>query len=74
VKRRLRDSGLLGRVPLFSVCSFAHLNLLLASLRCGFFFATLLRRPVSQSRLFTVDVETGVFCGYYLMKLPVEDL
>jgi hypothetical protein len=30
-------------------------------------------RPASQSHLFTVDVETGV-CGYYLMKLPVEDL
>ena len=34
---------------------------------------TLPRRAASQSRLFTVDVETGV-CGYYLMKLPVEDL
>ena len=41
VKRRLRDAGLLGRVPLSSVCSFAHLNLLflLAGLRYGFFFA-----------------------------------
>ena len=44
------------------LCSFAHLNLflLLASLRYGFFFATLPRRPASQSCLFTVDVETGV--------------
>jgi hypothetical protein len=43
-------------------CSFAHLNLLfsLSSLRYGFFFATLPRRPASQSRLFTVDVVTGV--------------
>ena len=47
----------------FSVqCSFAHLNLyfLLVSLRYGFFFAALPRRLTSQSRLFTVDVETGV--------------
>ena len=44
------------------LCSFAHLNLLflLANLRYGFFFATLSRRPASRSRLFTVDVETGV--------------
>ncbi|MBN3274935.1 TBL1R protein, partial [Polyodon spathula] len=44
------------------LCSFAHLNLffLLASLRYGFVFATLSRRPASRSRLFTVDVETGV--------------
>ena len=44
------------------VCSFAHLNLflLLASLRYGFFFATLPRRPASRSRLLTVDVRTGV--------------
>ena len=50
------------RVPLSSVCYFAHLNLffLLASLRHGFFFATLPRRPASRSSLFTVDVETGV--------------
>jgi hypothetical protein len=32
----------------------------LASLRYGFFFATLPRRSASRSRLFTVDVETGV--------------
>jgi hypothetical protein len=32
----------------------------LASLRNWFFFATLPRRPVSWSRLFTFDVETGV--------------
>ena len=43
------------------LCSFAHLNVLflLASVRYG--FATLPRRPASWSRLFTVDVETGVF-------------
>ena len=57
------------------LCSFAHFNILslLARLRYGFSFATLPRRPASRSRLFTVDVETGV-CGYYLMKLPGEDL
>ena len=32
----------------------------MASLRYGFFFATLPRRPASRSDLFTVDVETGV--------------
>ena len=44
------------------MCSFAHLNILflLASLRYGFFFAALPRRPAYRSRLFTVDVETGV--------------
>ena len=44
------------------LCYFAHLNifLLLASLRYGLFFATLPRRPASRSRLFIVDVETGV--------------
>ena len=42
--------------------SFAHLSILflLASLRYGFFFATRPRRSASWSRLFTVDVETGV--------------
>ena len=30
----------------------------MASLRYGFFFATLPKRPASRSRLFTVDVET----------------
>jgi hypothetical protein len=38
----------------------------------AFFFATLPRKLASRSHLFTVDVET-VVCGYYLMKLPVED-
>jgi hypothetical protein len=33
----------------------------------------LLRRPAFQSRLFIVDVETGIL-WVYLMKLPVEDL
>ena len=52
----------LSSVPLSSVCSIAHLNLsfLLASLRYGFFFAIQPRRPASRSRLFTIDVETGV--------------
>ena len=57
VKRRLRDTGLLGRVPLSSVC------VLLPILIIYFYwpaFATLPRRPASQSRIFTVDVETGV--------------
>jgi hypothetical protein len=31
------------------------------------------RRPISRSCLFTVDVRL-VFYGYYLMKLPVEEL
>ena len=54
--------SLFSNLPLSSVCSFAHLNILflLASLRYGFFFATLPRRPASRSRLFTVDIETGV--------------
>uniref|UniRef100_A0AAY5KH56 Zona pellucida sperm-binding protein 4 n=1 Tax=Esox lucius TaxID=8010 RepID=A0AAY5KH56_ESOLU len=40
------------------LCSSAHLNLffLLASLRYCFFFATLPRWPLSQIRLFTVDI------------------
>ena len=42
------------------LCSFAHLNLFLASLRYGFFFATLPRSPSSRSHFFTVDVETSV--------------
>ena len=62
VKRRLRDAGLLGRVPLFSVCVL--LPILIFSfywpLRYGFLFATLPRRPASRSCLFTVNVETGV--------------
>jgi hypothetical protein len=29
-------------------------------MRYGFFFATLPRRPASRSRLFTLDIETGV--------------
>ena len=55
VKRRLRDA-------VQCLCYFAHLNLLflLPSLRYGFFFSTLPRRPASLSHLFTVDVETGV--------------
>ena len=44
------------------LCSFAHLNFvfLLASLRYGFFCATLPGRPASRSHLFTADVETGI--------------
>jgi hypothetical protein len=44
------------------LCSFTHLHFLflLATLNYSFFFATLPRRPASWSRLFTVDVETGV--------------
>ena len=63
VKRWLRDAGLLGRVPLSSVCVLLLILIfyfLLASLRYGFFFTTLPRRPTSWSCLFIVDVETGV--------------
>lgn len=35
------------------------------SLRYGFFFATLSRKPASQSHLFTVHVETGLFLGLF---------
>ena len=53
VKRRQQDAGFLRRV------SKNKQYLRLASLRYGFFFATLPRRPASRSRLFTVDFETG---------------
>lgn len=58
---------LFSNLPMSSVCSFAHLNLffLLASLRYGFFFPTLPRRPASRSYLFTVDDETGVLRVLY---------
>ena len=46
VKRRLRDADLLGRVPLSSVCVLFPILILIFLL--------------SQSRLFAVDVETGV--------------
>ena len=53
------DRGNLLRSPV-SVCVLLPILIfLLASLRFGFFFATLPRRT-SRSRLFTVDVETGV--------------
>ncbi|CDQ89966.1 unnamed protein product [Oncorhynchus mykiss] len=50
VKRQLWDAGLLGNSFVQCLCSFAHLNLLflLPSLRYGFFFATLPRKPASQ--------------------------
>jgi hypothetical protein len=64
VKRRLRDAGLLGKVPLSSVCVLLHI--IIYSIywpvwdTVWFFFATLTRNPASRSHLFTVDVETGV--------------
>ena len=71
VKRRLRDES----SSVQCLCYFANLNLffLLANLRYGFFFANLPKRPASRvaSSLLTLRL---VFCGYYLMKLPVEDL
>ena len=62
VKRRLLDAGLVGRVPLSSVC------VLLPILIFSFYWPVwdvsfslqLPRRPASRSRLFTVDIETGV--------------
>ena len=59
--RRLRDAVLLGRVPLSSVCVLLPIlifSFLLASMRYGFFFATLPRRPASRSRLFNVYIDT----------------
>lgn len=56
----------------FNIPPFSELLFLLATLRYGFFSSTLPRKP-SQSRLFTVGTES-VFCGGYLMKLPIEDL
>jgi hypothetical protein len=43
---------LFSNLPLSSVCSFAYLNLffLLASLRYGFFFATLPTRPAKKEK------------------------
>ena len=56
------------------LCSFAHLNLffLLPSLRYGFFFAALPRRPASRGVASSLLMLRLVFCGYYLMKLSVE--
>ena len=60
VKRRLRDAGLLDRVPLSSVLLPILTFYFYWPVWDGFFFATLPRRPASRSRLFTVNVETGV--------------
>ena len=76
VKRWLRDAGLLGRVPLSSVC------VLLPILIFSFYwpvwdmaFSLQLclegQHPRVASSLLTLRL---VFCGYYLMKLPAEDL
>ena len=73
--RKCHNAGLLGRVPLSSVCSFAHLNLffLLASLRYGFSLQLCLegQHPGVSSSLLTLRL---MFCMLYLMKLPVEDV
>ena len=62
MKRRLQDAGLLGRVPLSSVCG--RLPILIFSFYWPVwdmaFSLQLSRRPASQSGLFTIDVETGV--------------
>ena len=42
------------------LCPVCVLFFLLVSLRHGFFFETLPRKPASRSRLFTVNVEIGV--------------
>ena len=60
VKRWLLDAGLLGRVPLSSVCSFVHLYLLflLASLRYIFLqlcYGTFYRQVSNQLNLPQVD-------------------
>jgi hypothetical protein len=52
VKRRLLDAGLCRQSSSVQcLCTFAHMNIsfLLASLRYGFFFATLPRRQASRS-------------------------
>ena len=52
------------------LCSFAHLDLLFTEI--WLFLAALPRRhPRVASSLLTLRL---VFCEYYLMKLPVEDL
>ena len=63
VKRRLRDAGLLGRVAkkkpylrLANKNKIFKMGKRTQTLDKG----TLPRRPASRSRLFTVDVETGV--------------
>jgi hypothetical protein len=62
VKRRLRDSALLGRVakkkPHFRLTN--KKNIKMGKRTQTLDRGTLLRRPASRSRLFTVDVETVV--------------
>ena len=69
VKWRLRDAGLPGIVPLSGVCVLLPI---LIFINIGqseiwlFLWNSLQQHPRVASSL--------VFCGYYLMKLPVEDL
>ena len=42
------------------ICPVCVLFFLLVSLRHGFFFETLPRKPASRSHLFTVNIEIGV--------------
>ena len=57
-----RDAGLQCRVPLSSVCVILLILIFYFYWPVWdiFFFATLHRRSASRSRLFTVEVETGV--------------
>ena len=75
VKRRLQDAGLLGRVAKkkpYLRLAYKKKMLKMGKRTQTLDRVTLPRRPASRSRRFTVDVE--VFCGYYLTKLPAEDL
>ena len=69
VKRRLRDAGLLGRDPLSSVC--VPLPILIFSFYWPVWDMGFSLQLRVASSLLTLRL---VFCGYYLMKLPVEDL
>ena len=67
---------LFSNLPLSGVCVLLPILIffLLASLRYGFFFATLPRRSASRSRLFTVDVETGVLRVLFNYLTPLSIL
>ena len=66
--------GILGRVPLFSVCVLLTILLVYWPVWDVAFSLQLClegQHPGVASSLLTLR---RVFCGYYLMKLPVEDL
>ena len=74
VKRRLWDVSLLGRVPLSSVCVLLPILIFYLPVWDMYFSLHLClegQHPGVASSLLTLRV---VFCGYYLMKLPVKDL